>query len=221
MSLTSSPSSLLIMCPYHLNLASLTFSAMSTTPHLLISSFHNVSDQLSFISSYYVSISSQPCFPYLLCNVYYLASSDLFIPLYLRPTLLHHFLLRVHIISTLLPSSSLQYLPPRIFWSLHSIISLTSSPSSLLIMCPYHLNLASLTFSAMSTTSHHLISSFHYISDQLSFIISYYVSISSQPCFPHLLCLPTSFSDLFIPCPFSETPMLPQRCEIILCNFNI
>jgi hypothetical protein len=38
---------------------------MSTTPHLLISSFHNVSDQLSFISSYYVSISSQPCFPHM------------------------------------------------------------------------------------------------------------------------------------------------------------
>ena len=53
MSLTSSPSSLLITCPYHLNLASLIFSAMSTTPHLLISSFHNVSDRLFFISSYY------------------------------------------------------------------------------------------------------------------------------------------------------------------------
>ena len=66
-----------IMCPYHLSLASLTFSAMSTTPHLLISSFHNVSDQLSFISSYYVSIPSQPCFPHLLCNVYHSTSSDL------------------------------------------------------------------------------------------------------------------------------------------------
>jgi hypothetical protein len=53
---------------------------MSTTPHLLISSFHNISDQLSFISSYYMSISSQPCFPHLLCNVYHPTSSDLFIP---------------------------------------------------------------------------------------------------------------------------------------------
>jgi hypothetical protein len=54
---------------------------MSTTPHLLlISSFHNVSAQLSFISSYYVSISSQPCFPDLLCNAYHPTSSDLFIP---------------------------------------------------------------------------------------------------------------------------------------------
>ena len=79
-SLTSSPSSLLITCPYHLNLASLTFSAMSTTPHLLISSFHNVSDQLSFISSYYMSIPSQPCFSHLLCNVYHPTSSYLFIP---------------------------------------------------------------------------------------------------------------------------------------------
>jgi hypothetical protein len=55
---------------------------MSTTPHLLlISSFHNVSDDwLSFISSYYVSIPSQPCFPHLLCNIYHPTSSDLFIP---------------------------------------------------------------------------------------------------------------------------------------------
>jgi hypothetical protein len=54
---------------------------MSTTPHLLISSFHNVSDQLSFIFSYYMSISSQPCFPHLLYNVYHLtSSSDLLIP---------------------------------------------------------------------------------------------------------------------------------------------
>ena len=64
MSLTSSPSSLLITCPKHLHLASLTFSAMSATPHLLISSIHNVSDQLSFISSYYVFIPSRPCFPH-------------------------------------------------------------------------------------------------------------------------------------------------------------
>ena len=49
-------------CPYHLNLASLIFSTMSTTSHLLISSFRNTSDQLFFISSYYVFISSQPCF---------------------------------------------------------------------------------------------------------------------------------------------------------------
>ncbi len=88
MPLTSSPSSLLITCPYHLNLISLIFSAMSTTPHLLISSFHNVSDQFSFISSYYVSISSQPCFPHLLCNVYHLTSSDLFIPQSLSQALL-------------------------------------------------------------------------------------------------------------------------------------
>ena len=80
MSLTSSPSSLLITCLYHLNLASLAFSVMSTTPHVLISSFHNVSEQLSFISSYYVSIPSQPYFPQLLCNCHAMSSSDLFIP---------------------------------------------------------------------------------------------------------------------------------------------
>ena len=64
------------------------------------------------------------------------------------------FLLHVHTISILLFSSCLQCLPPLIFWSHHIIISLTSSPSSLLITCSYHLNLASLIFSAMSITSH-------------------------------------------------------------------
>jgi hypothetical protein len=42
----------------------------------------------------------------------------------------------------LLPSPSLQYLPPHIFfWSFHSIMSLTSYPSSLIITCTclYHL----------------------------------------------------------------------------------
>jgi hypothetical protein len=80
MSLTSSPSSLLITCPHHLNLAYLTFSAISTTPHLLISSFHNVSGQLSFISSYYMSIPLQHCFPHLLfimCTTSYLLNFSL------------------------------------------------------------------------------------------------------------------------------------------------
>lgn len=45
---------------------------------------NDVSDVLSFISSYYViyvSIPSQSCFLHLLCNVYFtISSSDLFIP---------------------------------------------------------------------------------------------------------------------------------------------
>ena len=85
MFLTGSPVYLLIPCLCHLNLASLTFSAMFATPHLLISLFDNVSEGSS-----------------------------------------SSFLLRVHTISTLLPSPSLQCLPPHIFfWSLHLIISLT------------------------------------------------------------------------------------------------
>ena len=53
---------------------------LSFAHHLQISSFHNVSDQLSFISSYYVSIASRSRFPNLLCNVYHLTSFDPFIP---------------------------------------------------------------------------------------------------------------------------------------------
>jgi hypothetical protein len=72
MSLASFPSSLLITCKYHLSLAPLTFSAMWIyhTSHILLisslSSFHNVSDHIFLISSYYMSILSQPCFSHLL-----------------------------------------------------------------------------------------------------------------------------------------------------------
>jgi hypothetical protein len=45
----------------------------------------------------------------------------------------------------LLPLSSLQCLPPHIFWSPYSTMSLTSSPKSFLTaVCPYILSLASL-----------------------------------------------------------------------------
>jgi hypothetical protein len=46
------------------------------------------------------------------------------------------------LVSAIFYSPSQQCLPPHIFfWSLHSTLSL-SSPSSLLITCPHHLNLA-------------------------------------------------------------------------------
>ena len=69
--LNSSPSSLLITCPYHLSLAFLVIFPMFTTLRLPIFPSHNNSEQFFFISSYYVSISFQPCFPHFLYNVYY------------------------------------------------------------------------------------------------------------------------------------------------------
>ena len=135
------------------------------------------------------------------------------------PALFHLFLLHVHIISTLLPSSSLQCLPLHIFWSLRFTISLTGSPSSLLITCPYHLNLASFIFATMSTTSHLLISSFHYLSNHFFFISYYYMSISYQPCFLHLFCnvyLSTS-SNLFI----SLSLTTSSSCLIITCLYHL
>ena len=139
---------------------------------------------------------------YSLPDSYCVEFSSYAIHFFLSPRLLFLFLLPVYFIRDLLPRLQpfLQHLPPYIFWSLHSVMSLTSSPSSLPNMCPYYLNLASLTFTATSTTPHLLISSFHNVSGQLSFISSY-VSVPSQPCFPHLYCNiyhPTS-SDLFIP----------------------
>ena len=52
-------------------------SAMSATSHfLLISSFHNVLYQLSFIYSNYASMPSLPYFPHILCNFYFFTTSD-------------------------------------------------------------------------------------------------------------------------------------------------
>ena len=50
-------------------------------------------------------------------------------------------------------------------------MSLTNSPSSLLITCPYHLNLASLTFSAISTSLDFFLISSSYMSLKYSFLI--------------------------------------------------
>jgi hypothetical protein len=61
---------------------------MSTTPHLLISSFHNVSDQLSFISSYYVSIAMSTIPHHLLISSFHNVSDQLsFISSYYMYTL--------------------------------------------------------------------------------------------------------------------------------------
>ena len=115
--------------------------------------------------------------------------------------LLHLFLQRVHIISPLLPSPSLQCLPPPhlLISSFHNVSDklsficfdyvamscqtcfLTffamSTTSHLRITCPYYLYLTFLYFLTL------LISSSHNISDKLSFISFDYVSISCQTCF--------------------------------------
>ena len=118
MYLTSSPSSLLITCPYHLSLASLTFSSTFTSSHLLlIFSFHNVSDQLSYL--HHLSLAS-------------LTFSSTFITSHLLLISLSTMSLTsspIFAISSLIPWPSLQYLSPHIFfWSLYSIMSLTSFP---------------------------------------------------------------------------------------------
>ena len=59
----------LFTCPYHPT--SLILYALSTAPHLLFFSFDDVSDWLSFISSYFVPIPPQLCVSQLLCNVYH------------------------------------------------------------------------------------------------------------------------------------------------------
>ena len=107
-SVTGCPSSLLISSPYNLSLVFFILRAASTNPLLMISAFHNISNQLPFIFFYCVSILA---FSHLLCNVY---------------------------LST----------------SLHSKISLTSFPPSLLIMCPHHFNLPSLPVYQPSSSNH-------------------------------------------------------------------
>ena len=167
MSLTSFPKSFLLLCPYHLSLAS-SSSLQCLPPHIFIWSRYSMS-LTSFPKSFLLLCPYRLSLVlHLLCNVYHLtSSSDLVIPC-LWPVLLNRFYWCVHTISALLPLSSLQCLPPHIFiWSRYSM-SLTSSPKSFLLMCPYHISIASLIFFAMSTTSHlHLISLFH-VSDQFS-----------------------------------------------------
>lgn len=128
--LTSSPSFLLTMSPYHLSLApSLIVSAITTTSHLLNFSLYYISDQFSFISSYYKSISFQPCHlsttPHLLLNYSFYNNSDQlsFISYYLsiitRPYHLN------------LTSSSLKYQPPHTT-DLNRLESYLTSSSDLL-----------------------------------------------------------------------------------------
>jgi hypothetical protein len=96
--LNGSPSYLLTACPYHLSLASLTFFAMSTTSHLRItcpyylyltflyfltlriSSSHNISDKLSFISliTYpcHVKLASSPSLQCLPPQIFWCTTND-------------------------------------------------------------------------------------------------------------------------------------------------
>jgi hypothetical protein len=85
----------------------------------------------------------------------------------------------------LLPSPSLQCLPPHIFWSLHSIMSLNSSPSFFL-----------LRVHTISTLLHLLCNVYHTTSSDLFipwciwpaiFLSLYYIRIYKRSCFPHLV----------------------------------
>ena len=135
MSLTGSPSSLHVTCPFQPCFPhDFIFSAMSTIPYLLFSSFSNVPDYLSFILLYYVSIS------------------------------------------TLLPSPSLQCPPPHIFCSLHSVMPLTSSPSSFHVTCPFQ----------PSYNVYHPTSSIFFV-----------MSPTSSPSSLHITCLYQVTDDLF------------------------
>ena len=171
------------------------FCTFSVIPpyHIFFWSLHSiVSDWLSFIPSYHMSISLSACFPHLPCNVYHSMSSFDSSLHNVWPAPLRFSFLRVHL-------------------NLASFTLSAMSTSSHLVICsshdvwlsPFHI-LSGVhtisTFSVISTAPHLLISSFH-VSDQLSFISSYYVSIPSQPCFPHLLCnvYHLTSSDLFIP----------------------
>ena len=81
-------------------------------------------------------------------------------------------------------SSFPPYLLPHIFGSLHSIMSLFSSPSSLDIQV--HMISALLLLSTMPTTSHFLISSFQNISNQLTIISAMFHSFSLQDLSHHI-----------------------------------
>jgi hypothetical protein len=104
-------------------------------PYIIHLSLHSIMSLTSTRSSLF--ITCHQLFLYLPCNVY---TQHLLISLFRN--VLHLFLRRVNAITSLFSSPLQQCLPPYIIHlSLHSIISLTSTLSSLIIMCPYHLSL--------------------------------------------------------------------------------
>jgi hypothetical protein len=112
-------------------------SLKCTPPHvLLISLSHNVADQLFFISSYYVSILSQPRSPHILCmsttphillisSSHHVADQLSFISSYYVSILSQP--CSLHLLCNVYHSSRLHMF----VWSLHPMTLLTSSPSSL------------------------------------------------------------------------------------------
>jgi hypothetical protein len=111
--MTSSPSSLLINCPYHFTFDSLIFSAMSATPYLLlISSFHNVPAK---------SMTGETSSLLITCSYHLNLAAVIFFATSTTPYRL-------------------------LISSFHNVYAMTSSPLPLTIMCPCELNLASLAY---------------------------------------------------------------------------
>ena len=114
------------------------------------------------------SISSVPLF----CSSTSLASS---------PSSLH---VGVHNISATPHIFSTTSTIPHLLLITLFLMTMTGSPSSVIT---FQYNMIAPTFFAIFTTTHLLlIPSFYNISIRLSFI-SYYLSIRSQPCYPHFL----------------------------------
>ncbi len=130
---------------HHLRFVLLTFSAMSTNHHLLlIFPCHDKCVMVSLISYYYMSNPFQFYFPPLLCDVCHsrlLRSS--FHNVYGQLSFISYVFIPLNLVSlTISVMSTVPYFlisSFHIFWYLHSIMSLTSCPSSL--MCSYHLTL--------------------------------------------------------------------------------
>ena len=159
-----------------------------------ISSFHNVSDQFFFISSYYMSISPQSSF-----NFSTMSSLHIFWSLHsiMSLTSSSSFLLITCSYHLNLPSSSLQCLPLHIFRSFHSIMSLTSSSSFLLITCSYP---------DLPSSYLQCFASLHFIMFLTSYSSFFLLHVHITSIFLHLLytVLHSTSSDLFIPkCLFS------------------
>ena len=184
MSLTSCLS-LFFACVYP-SRAFLTFSAMSTSPHLLISSYRCVSGQpASHLYVFLVCVLTVSgllpllCQQCLSCHIFWSAHQLTFISCYSCPCNPSLAFVIFSVWSTT---------PHFLICSFYNHVFGHPSSSFLLAVCPYRLWFASLNFPTMCIIPHILISLFHNVSDHLFFVSGYYVSVTSQLCFPYLLC---------------------------------
>ena len=132
MSLTNSPSSPIITYIYTIS-DFLPLSSLQCLPHLLFFSFHNVSDQLSFISYYYIYLYHLSLPSFIFSAMSTTSSSVLYIPFHSMLSIANSsssVLSRIHTISALPNCFSHLLCNVCIFFCFLHSVSVTCQPLS-------------------------------------------------------------------------------------------